>query len=286
MPPERVVITHPEKIVYPDLGITKGEVADFYRRIAPRLLPHLRDRPATLERFPEGVGPDRPHFYQKDVPAHAPDWVRRIELPSERGKKVHYALIDDLDTLLYFVNQNALVFHVWLSRVPHLDRPDFVLFDLDPGEADFAAAVTVATCLHRILKDEQREAFLKTSGKTGLHILVPWTDEGGYTESRNWARSIADRVVAELPDLATLEIRKAERGGRVYVDVVQNAQGHHVVPAYVLRAVPEASVSTPLHWRELKPDLDPRQFNLRTLFDRLKRQRRDPLESLLPGAQE
>src|SRR5262249_15356717 len=157
-----------------------------------------------------------------------------------------YALVNDLETLLYLVNQGTLTFHVWLSRLGDLDRPDFVLFDLDPGEAAFADVVTVAQELHTVLRAEGRKAFLKTSGKTGLHMLVPWTAEGGYDEARAWAQDIAGRVVEALPERATVERGKARRGRRVYVDVMQNAKGRHVVPPYVLRAVPGAPVSTPL----------------------------------------
>jgi bifunctional non-homologous end joining protein LigD len=280
-----ITITHPEKVLFPDDGITKGDVADFYRRIAPRLLPHLRDRPVTLERLPEGIGGgDKPHFWQKDTPAHYPDWIARAELPSERGKPVRYALVNDLHTLLYLVNQGALTFHVWFSRVDDLDRPDFVLFDLDRGEAEFADVVAVARRLHDVLDEEGGKPLVKTSGKTGLHVVVPWEEEGGYDAARGWAEGIAGRVVEALPDVATLERSKAKRHGRVYVDVMQNARGHHAVPPYVLRAVPGAPVSTPLAWREVTPDLDPSRFNLKTIFRRLARQKRDPMAALARAA--
>jgi bifunctional non-homologous end joining protein LigD len=281
-----LVFTRTDKVFFPDAGITKGDVLDFYRRIAQHLLPHLRDRPATLERLPEGIGdPDAPHFWQKNTPASYPDWIPRIELPTVQGKAVHYALVNDLKTLLYLVNQGTLTFHVWFSRVADLDRPDFVLFDLDPGQAEFAGAVAVAKELHEILKGEGVEAFVKTSGKTGLHVLTPWEATGGYDEARAWALGVAERVVAALPTQATVERSKAKRNRRVYVDVMQNARGHHAVPPYVLRAVPGASVSTPLNWRELTPHLDPAQFNLKTIFRRLARLKRDPMAALVRAPQ-
>jgi bifunctional non-homologous end joining protein LigD len=273
-------VTHPDKLYYPDAGITKADVIDFYRRIAPRLLPHLRDRPATLERLPEGVGEGAPHFWQKNAPAYYPDWIPIAELPTERGKSVRYVLVNDRDTLLYLVNQGSLTFHPWFSRVQDLDRPDFVLFDLDPGAASFADAVAVARELHGILQGEDVEAFVKTSGKTGLHVLTSWEQDGGYDAARAWALGIAERVVAALPERATVERGKAKRQGRVYVDVMQNAKGHHAVPPYVLRAVPGAPVSTPLDWRELTPDLDPKAFNLKTIFRRLARKKHDPMAGL------
>jgi bifunctional non-homologous end joining protein LigD len=279
--PREVTFSNTAKLFYPDAGITKGDVLEFYRRIAPRLLPYLRDRPMTLERLPDGVGTG-PHFIQKATPAYYPSWIPRVELPTERGgKTVAYTLVNDLDTLLYLVNQGALTFHVWFSRVQDLDRPDFVLFDLDRGQAAFADVVAVARQLHGLLQEAGHEAFVKTSGKTGLHVLVAWEEQGGYDEARAWAEEVGGRVAAALPERATLERSKAKRGGRVYVDVMQNARGHHAVPPYVLRPVPGAPVSTPLNWREVRPGLNPADYNLMTIFGRLARQKKDPMAPLL-----
>jgi bifunctional non-homologous end joining protein LigD len=282
-PPEAgVTYTHTEKLMYPASGITKGDVLDFYRRIAPRLLPYLRDRPATLERLPEGLeGSEAPHFWQKRTPDHYPEWIERVELPSEDGQEVPYVLVNNVETLLYLVNQGTLTFHVGFSRLADLDRPDFVLFDLDPGQAVLADVVAVAKVLHRRLQAEGHKAFVKTSGKTGLHVLVPWERQAEYGEARAWALGLAQRVVAALPEQATTERSKAKRGKRVYVDVMQNAKGHHAVPPYVLRAIPGAPVSTPLRWQELTAHLDPKAYNLQTIFRRLAQQRYDPMAGLL-----
>jgi bifunctional non-homologous end joining protein LigD len=279
---KEVHFTHLDKVMYPDLGITKGDVIEFYRRIAPRLLPYLRDRPVTLERFPHGIdGGKAPHFWQKNTPSHYPSWLPRIELRTAESKPVKYALVNDRPALLYLANQDALTFHVGFSRVQSLEHPDFVLFDLDPGQASFGTAVAVAKRLRTILNDRGTEAFVKTSGKTGLHVMVAWGDEGGYSEARAWALEIAEELVRGLPEQSTTERMKAKRGKRVYVDVMQNALGHHAVPAYVLRAVPGAPVSTPLDWKELTPDLDPKAFNLKTILRRLARQKRDPMAALI-----
>jgi bifunctional non-homologous end joining protein LigD len=281
-PPDGLTFTSTDKLMYPGAGITKGDVLDYYRRIAGRLLPYLVDRPVTVERLPDGL--EGTHFWQKNLPASSPAWVARIELPSEEGKPVRYALVNDEPALLWLINQGVLTFHVWLSRVQDLDRPDFVLFDLDPGEATLADAVEVAGTLHGILEEEGTEAFVKTSGKTGLHVLTPWTRSGGHDEARGWALALAERVVAVLPRQATTERSKVKRGRRVYVDVMQNARGKHVVPPFVLRAVPGAPVSTPLAWRELTARLDPKRFTLKTLFRRLARQTQDPMAGLLDSA--
>jgi len=282
-PPEAgVTSTHTDKLMYPDSGITKGDVLAFYRRMAPRLLPYLRDRPATLERLPEGLGDlDAPHFWQKRTPDSYPEWIERVELPSEDGQVVPYVLVNSEETLLYLVNQGTLTFHVGFARLADLDRPDFVLFDLDPGQAVLADAVAVARVLHRLLQAEGHKALVKTSGQTGLHVLAPWERQAEYDEARAWALGLAQRVVAALPAQATTERSKAKRGKRVYVDIMQNAKGHHAVPPYVLRATPGAPVSTPLRWQELRSHLDPKTYNLKTIFRRLAQQQDDPMAELL-----
>ena len=266
--PQRVQFTNVDKIWFPDTGITKGDVLQFYLGVADRLVPHLRDRPITLERLPDGIGDDKPRFWQKNTPDYYPAWIPRVDIPSD-GKSVKYALVNDVETLAYLVNQGALTFHPFLSRVPHLDRPDFVLFDLDPGGAPFTNVIKIANTLHGLLDAEGVESFPKTSGKSGLHVLVPWTEKSGFDQARPWAEAVAGRVVQRLPDLATTERRKDERKGRVYVDVVQNAPHKHVVPPYVVRPTPGATVSTPLDWKEVTAKLDPKQFDVRTIFKRL-----------------
>jgi bifunctional non-homologous end joining protein LigD len=280
-PPADVEVTNPDKVWFPEPGITKGAVFEYYRRVAPLLLPHLRDRPATLERLPEGLREGGPHFWQKNTPPSYPAWVPRVDFPSETGKPVHYALVNDVQTLLYLVNQGTITFHTWFSRYLDPDRPDFVLFDLDPGEAPLADAVAVALSLHERLRAERLEAVVKTSGKSGLHVLVPWQGGGDFGEARKWALQRGREVAGEMPDRATVEIRKAKRQRRVYIDVLQNARGHHAVPPYVVRAVPAASVSMPLRWRDLTADLDPTRYNVRTAPRLLSRRRLDPMASLL-----
>jgi bifunctional non-homologous end joining protein LigD len=282
-PKGEIELTHPDKVLFPEAGLTKRDVFTYYRRIADRLIPFLKDRPVTLERLPDGLtGDGAPHFWQKNTPESYPAWIPRVELETERGETVRYALVNDEPTLLYLVNQGTLTFHVWASRVEDLDRPDFVLFDLDPGRASFGDVVDVAKAVKGLLDEESVESFVKTSGKSGLHVLTPWTQKGGYDKA--WALAIAQRVVSAMPGRATVERSKAKRGRRVYVDVMQNARGHHAVPPYVIRAVPAASVSTPLNWKELTPDLDPAAFTPKTIFRRLARLSRDPMAGLLKPA--
>jgi bifunctional non-homologous end joining protein LigD len=263
-----VDFTHVDKVWFPDKGITKGDVLHYYLSVADKLLPHLRDRPITLERMPDGVGEGKPRFWQKNTPAYYPSWIPRINLPTDEGKAVNYALVNDERTLAYLVNQGTITFHPFLSRVQDLDRPDFVLFDLDPGEAKFADVVRIARTLHDLLDGQNLANFVKTSGKSGLHVLVPWPGAGGFDEARGWAMGIAKAVVRELPDLATVERFKSEREGRVYVDVIQNGPHKHAVPPYVARPTPGATVSTPLDWKEVTAKLDPKRFDVRTAVKR------------------
>jgi bifunctional non-homologous end joining protein LigD len=276
----RVEFTHADKVMFPEAGITKGDVIQYYLKISDKLLPHLRDRPITLERMPDGIGAGKPRFWQKNTPDYYPRWIPRVEIPTEDGKRVRYALVNDVDTLAYLVNQGTITFHPFLSRAQDLDRPDFVLFDLDPGGAKFTDVVKIARTLHDVLDSQEMESFPKTSGKSGLHVLTPWNGPGGYDAARAWAMGVAQEVIGELPDLATVERLKSEREGRVYVDVIQNARGHHAVPPYVLRPTPQATVSTPLDWKEVTPKLNPTRFTTKTVLPRFAK-KPDPMASLI-----
>lgn len=274
-----------ERVVFPATGYTKGDVLAYYAAVAEFLLPHLRDRPATLERFPEGVGEKAPRFWQKNTPPYYPPFIPRANFPTDDGKPVAYSIVNDLRTLLYLANQNVLTIHTWLSRASADDLPDFVLFDIDPHQSTWANAVAVAQTLHEILDAARVESFIKTSGKSGLHVLVPWPLKGhentGYDESRTWAIRIADAVAERLPKIATTERRIEKRGSRVYVDAMQNGRGKHVVPPYVLRPTPTGTVSMPIAWKELTPKLSPKQFDLKTAVSRIRKWTGDPMAALV-----
>jgi bifunctional non-homologous end joining protein LigD len=277
-----VSFSNEAKVMFPERKITKGDILEYYRAVSPFLLPYLKDRPITLERFPEGLlEKDAPHFWQKNTPAYYPEWIPRAELLSESGKPIQYALVNDLDTLLYLVNQGALTFHIWTSTIHELDRPDFVLFDLDPGDAPFLHVVKIAHELHDLLCAQGIKSYLKTSGKSGLHVLTPWSETGNHDDARNWALSIAQDLEKRCSDIATLERAKHKRKGKVYLDVMQNARGHHFVPPFVLRAVSEAAVSMPLSWEKLSTRLNPARFNLKSIMRKIQRRYQDPMEELL-----
>ncbi len=280
---KKIEFTHVEKMMFPKAGVTKGDILRFYLEIAEHLIPYIKSRPMTLERLPEGlITPDAPRFWQKNTPGYYPQWLPRVNLKTESGKQVEYVLVNDDNALAYLVNQGTITFHPYLSRIWDLDHPDFVLFDLDRGNAGFADVVKIARQIHSDLEAEKVESYVKTSGKSGLHVLTPWGRDGGYDEAREWAMNIAANVARSLHKIATIERSKAAREGRVYIDVIQNAKGHHVVPPYVLRAVPDATVSTPLEWDELTAKLNPNQFTMDVALERARKA--DPMQGLLDAA--
>ncbi|MCC7350723.1 MAG: non-homologous end-joining DNA ligase [Phycisphaerales bacterium] len=280
-PPQRVRFTNADKILFPESRISKGDLIKYYMDISGRMLPYLKDRPITLERFPDGIADDSPRFWQKNTPSHYPKWIPRARIPTTDGKPVDYAIVNNVETLAYLVNQGTITFHIYFSRIQTLDRPDFVLFDLDPGDAPLTNAIRIARQIHAFLNPLNIPAFVNTTGKRGLHILAPWHQPGGYDQARAWALRIAEQVVQAMPKIATLERRLAARAGRVYVDVMQNALGHHFASPYSIRPTPQATLSAPLQWRELTTRLDPARFNIRTIQNRVLRMKSDPMAPLL-----
>jgi bifunctional non-homologous end joining protein LigD len=249
--------------MFPQVNVTKGDLLRYYQSIAKLILPHLQNRPMTLERMPAGLaGKNPPHFWQKNTPEYYPKWIARAKMPSEEDRDVEYVLVNDEPSLLWLVNQGTITFHPWFSTIDDPDRPTFVLFDVDPHQSTFANAVKVAKELHKVLEAEKIKSFVKTTGKTGLHVMTPWKNKGNFAEARSWAEIIARRVVESIPKIATTERHIANRGERVYLDVQQNSKGKHGVPPYVVRATPEATISMPLDWKDLSARLDPKKFTV------------------------
>ena len=268
-PAPAVKFTHEEKMMFPEARLTKGDLLKYYDQVADKLLPYLRDRPVTLERLPDGVGEGKPHFWQKNSPDYYPDWIGRFPLPNERGETVNYAMVNDKPSLLYLVNQGAVTFHPFFSTADDPDHPTFVVFDIDPHQSTFANAVKVAKVLHKVLEARKVKPLLKTTGKSGLHVIAPWK-RGDFDKARAWALEIATEVVDQIPDIATLERNIKKRGDRVYLDVMQNSPGKHAVPPYVVRTTPTATISMPLKWTNLNAKLDPKKFTIKTAMRWLK----------------
>ena len=261
MPADRhVEVSNPDKLLFPADGVTKADLVTYYRAVADVMVPHLRDRAVTLHRFPNGI--EQKGFYQKDASDHFPEWLRRAELPKEGGT-VRYPLVDDADGLAYLANQGTVVFHVWLSRVDKPDRPDRMVLDLDPSSDDFALVVDVAREAREVLDELGLPAYVEATGSRGLHVTVPLDRSATGDEVRAFASGVA-QALEQRDDRVTTAFRKADRGGRLYLDVARNGHAQTVVAPYSVRARPGASVATPLEWDELdRGDLRPDGFTVR-----------------------
>jgi len=261
------MITHPEKVLFPDEGITKGDLAAYYEAIAPVMLPHLRGRPVTMERYPAGI--DKKGFWQKDVSKGFPAWLKRAAVPKKDGV-VHHPIVTDTRSLLWVTNQNTITQHVWTSRIPRLDYPDICVFDLDPSKEDAAAVRAVAIGLRDLLEELALPSWIKTSGSKGFHIVVPLDGKTEMGKVARFANAVGKVFVSLYPDLLTQEFSKADRRGRIYVDTGRNGYSATFAAAYTVRAKPGAPVSAPCTWKEVeRGDVDPRSFTLRNMLDRV-----------------
>jgi bifunctional non-homologous end joining protein LigD len=272
--------TNLDKVFWPEEGYTKGDLIEHYRSIAPWMLPYLRDRPLVMTRFPDGI--DGKSFFQKDAPDFAPDWLRTVRVRGDESEReLRYFVCDDEASLLYIANLATIPVHVWASRVSDLGRPDWCILDLDPKEAPFGHVVEVAQALHRLTDEIALPAFVKTSGSSGLHVLVPLGRQCTHEESRTLGELLARLVVAQLPEIATVARLPAQREGKVYVDFLQNGHGKLLVAPFCVRPIPNASVSMPLAWDEVDAALRLDQHTIRTAPARMKGLGEDPLRPVL-----
>jgi bifunctional non-homologous end joining protein LigD len=270
-----VKLSHPDKVLFPADGITKADLAAYYASVADVMLPHVRDRPLNLWRWNAGI--DGQRVVQQDIPKGAPDWVARVETPRRKGGSNCHMLCQDADTLRWLSNQNCITPHVWTARRDRLDRPDRIVFDLDPEEgSDFDLVRTAALAVGERLRGAGLEPFAMTTGSKGVHVVAPLkrTRESAWVRER--ARELGAEVAEGSPDTLTTEWRKEKRGGRILVDTARNTYGQTVVAPYAVRALPGAPVATPLAWEELSdPALTARSWTLRTVAERLG-ERGDP----------
>ena len=261
------MITHPEKVLFPEDGITKGELAAYYEAVAPFMLPHLEGRPVTMERFPSGIAAKG--FLQKDVVKGFPEWLERAEVP-KHGGTTHYPIVRDVRALLWLANQNCITPHVWCSRLPDLMRPDLCVFDLDPSHDDPEALRGAALAVRDLLAELGLRSWLKTSGSKGFHIVVPVDAETTYAQLWRFAHGVAICLVKQSPEQLTLEFIKADRADRILVDTGRNGPGATFAAAYAVRARRGAPVSAPCTWSELERDrIGPQDLHLRAMADRL-----------------
>jgi bifunctional non-homologous end joining protein LigD len=261
-------ITHPEKVLFPDDGITKGELAEYYTMVAPHMLPHLCGRPVTMERFPSGIGSKG--FIQKDVSKGFPEWLERVEVPKQGGT-VHHPVICDERSLMWMTNQNCITPHVWTRRVPDIYHPDVCVFDLDPLSEDADDVRKAALALRDFLLELQLPIFVKTSGSKGFHIVVPLDRTADLNAAWEFAEAVARTMVARHPAVFTLEFHKVDRGGRILLDTGRNGYSATYAAAYAVRPKRTAPVSAPCTWEEIeRGDVHPQSFTLRGMHRRIE----------------
>jgi bifunctional non-homologous end joining protein LigD len=283
-PTRELRLSNLKKALWPAFGdapaITKGELIDYYRAIAPWLLPYLRDRPTVLTRFPDGI--DGEMFYQKDTPEWSPPWLRTTTLWSEHSQReIHYLLLDDADGLAFVANLASIPIHAWASRSVALEHPDWTIIDLDPKNAPREHVVPLALAIHELCETVKLPNYVKTSGQTGLHVLIPLGGQCTFDQARTLAYLLSLIIERQHPTMATTARNPAARGGRVYLDWGQNAHGQLLVAPYSARPVAGASVSMPLVWDEVVPGLDPRQFHIKNALARVTSWPEDPCARVL-----
>jgi bifunctional non-homologous end joining protein LigD len=261
-----VPVSNRNKVLFPSDGITKGDLIEYYAAIAPVMAPHVRDRPATLERYPDGTAGER--IFQKNIAKYFPEWIPRAEVPKKGGTVTH-VLANDAPTLAYLANQAAIALHVWLSTIARPTAPDQMIFDLDPSRKNFADVRATALALADATRDLGLVPFVKTTGSRGLHVVVPVRPSEDFGVVWEVAATISDRLIAERPKILTREFLKAKREGRIFLDVNRNAYAQTVVAPYSVRPLAGAPVAVPLEWdevadRRLRPD----GFSMRDALER------------------
>lgn len=275
-----IELSHPDKVLFPGDGITKGELIDYYQRVAATMLPHVRQRAISMQRFPNGIAESG--FYQKEAPDYFPDWIDRVMVPvEEKGKEQPQVVCNNAATLVYLANQDCITPHIWLSRTDSLHNPDRLIFDFDPASDDFAPIRKAAQSMRQLLADLGLTSFVMTTGSRGLHVVVPLDRSAAFDVVRAFAKDVADVLVSRNPTAFTTEVRKVARQGRLFVDYLRNSFAQTSVAPYSVRPKPGAPVATPLDWDELAaPELSSQRYTLANIFHRLA-QRGDPWSGIM-----
>ena len=277
--PTLVDIPNPGKPLFPD-GLTKAQLARYYERVADAMLPHVRGRPLHMQRFPDGIEGEQ--IQQKQAPDYVPDFVARVDVPRRRGGSVRHATIENAETLVYLVGQACITPHVWTSRVPRLDAPDQLVFDLDPAGSDFGSVRDAAHAVRELLSELGLAAYVKLTGSRGLHVAAPLRPGPSHDEVKAFAQAAAGLLARRHPDRLTAEFRKAKRDGRLYLDVARNGYAQTLVAPYAVRALAGAPVACPIEWGELGRG-GPQPFTVASVPRRLA-QRADPWEGFAGDA--
>ena len=261
-------LSHLDKILFPEEGITKEEFIEYYERIADIMLPHLQGRPVTLERFPDGIYAER--FFQKQIPGYFPEWIDRVTVELREGGALTQLTCEHKDTLIYLANQVSVP-HVWLSKAGRPEYPDRLVFDLDPSDEAFEPVRYAALVLRELLRETGLDSFVMTTGSRGFHVAVPLDGSADFNTVNTFAQDIADVLIRLEPDFFTTEFRLEERGARMFIDTRRNIYGQTVIAPYAVRALPGAPVATPLEWSELRDSsLGARRYTIRNIFGLLE----------------
>jgi bifunctional non-homologous end joining protein LigD len=261
-----ITITNPNKVLFPDDGITKGELVEYYHRIADRMLPQVRDRPLHMNRFPEGIKGIL--IQQKRVPDSFPAWIQRVTVDLHKGGTITHAVIDNAATLVYLANYNMITAHVWLSRIQAPEQPDLLIFDLDPADEDFGLVRTTALKLKAMFEELKLIPFVKTTGSRGLHVVVPLTVGPTFEDVHRFADTMAQRLAATDPEHLTTEFLKQKREGRLFLDLNRNAYAQTVVAPYSVRAKRGAPIAIPIAWSDVeRSDLRPDAVTVRQITE-------------------
>jgi bifunctional non-homologous end joining protein LigD len=267
-----------DKVFFPDDGLTKGDLVDYYHRIAETMLPHIRDRAVSMHRFPDGI--EEEGFYHKEAPDYFPDWISRKKLDNRDGGDTTYVFIDKAATLVYLADQGTITPHVWLSRIDKPEHPDKLVFDLDPPGDDFGHVREAARAVRAALDEIGVSSFVMTTGSKGVHVVVPLDRRADFEAARSFATDVATLVATRDPGSFTTEQRKAKRKGRVFIDIMRNAYAQTGVPPYAVRARPGAPVAAPIEWDELgRSTLMPDTYTMENIFRRLS-QKDDPWKGI------
>jgi bifunctional non-homologous end joining protein LigD len=263
-------LSHPGKIFWPDEGYSKKDLFDYYREVSGIILPHIIGRPQSLHRHPDGIKGES--FFQKDISFKPPSWIQTFLVSDkDKPKDIHYLVCRDIDSLLYMANLGCIEINPWLSRVENINRPDFIVIDLDPTDTDFSKVVSTALKTKEILEMLDIEGFIKTSGATGLHIYIPTGSKYDYDQAQQFTNMLAIVIKRKIPGISSIERSPRKRQGKVYLDYLQNRKGQTIAAPYCIRPRPGAPVSTPLFWDELEDLKDPAVFNIKNIFKRLEK---------------
>lgn len=278
-----IEISNRDKVFFPGAGLTKGDLIDYYAQVAETMVPHMKRYGVSMQRFPDGL--DGEGFYNKDTPDYFPDWIKTVNFPKREGGSFDAPIVDSKAALVYLADQAVLTPHLYLARTDDLEHPDKMIYDLDPpeGTEHFDAVRQAALDIREVLTELDLKAWVQTTGSKGFHVVVPLDRSAGFEAVRGFAHDVALLLVRRHPDKYTLEQRKKERGGRIFLDMLRNAYGATAVAPYAVRARPTAPVATPVEWHEIEEGASPRDWTIQSIPNRLA-QKKDPWADLVRHA--